>query len=604
MLSRRRRLSFLGMLVLVFIAGVLDMCGMLMIFGFIGGLHVDANGHRHGRLMKILHPIVGTNLSDHDYAIIVGSIVLGVVAFKNVLSTLVQFALNRFLMKINQRVALGLFDGYLLTPYEEILKRGVSGPTGQITNIFNTFGRCFSSISQLMADGTLILIVACVLAYINPWLTMASVVAFAAAGAVLYLVMQKTLVQMARQDKNFRDEAALHLADGIQGLVETRLRDARSVVSAAYSRALRHTSLLRRRIGALKRLPRSSNEMLLTTMIVGSVFYLMLSRQTLHGVLPTLALFGYAGLRLTSAITRINVALQGLRRKHEDFEEYYEAVAKVAPHVFSDEGISRLPTYLVDEKPLPPGTDGRLHHALTARGIAFTYPGAESPAVRGLSLEIPKGAFVGICGPSGGGKSTLVMLLLGLIRPSEGQILCDDWNIHEHIRAWHKNVGYISQKMYVAHRTIRENVAFAVPKEEIDDKRVWHALKLAAADDFVKKLPKKLGYQLKEEGSNLSGGQRQRLIIARALYDDPDVLIFDEATAALDNVTEREITRAIQNLSGTKTIVVVAHRLSTIQMSHVIFVLEEGRIVARGTYDELLRTSATFEKLVKAPTEV
>jgi ATP-binding cassette subfamily C protein len=141
------------------------------------------------------------------------------------------------------------------------------------------------------------------------------------------------------------------------------------------------------------------------------------------------------------------------------------------------------------------------------------------------------------------------MLLLGLVRPLKGRVLCDDWNIFEHIRAWHANVGYVSQHMYLAQRNIRENVAFGIPPDKIDNELVWKALKLASADGFVRKLPKRLYAKLKEGGSNLSGGQRQRIVIARALYGDPEVLVFDEATAAHDNVTEREITRAILDLS-------------------------------------------------------
>jgi ATP-binding cassette subfamily C protein len=329
----------------------------------------------------------------------------------------------------------------------------------------------------------------------------------------------------------------------------------------------------------------------------------VLTAQSIEDVLPTLALFGYAGLRTTGAITRINVALQNLRRNVEEFTEYYDSVSQFAPDLFGGDRDDAVPTYLAEEKPLPKGRDGRLRRALMARNVTYTYPGAHTPAIDDASFEIPKGSFVSFCGPSGGGKSTLMRLLLGLLRPQHGEIICDDWSIHEHIRAWHKNVGYVGQQFYLSGRSIRENVAFAVPESKIENERVWKALKLASAARFVRRLPKRLNYNLQDGGSNLSGGQRQRLVIARALYHDPDVVFFDEATAALDNVTERRITQAIAGLTGEKTVICVAHRLSTIQKSDKIYVVKRGRIVASGTYDELLESSKTFRRLALVTTE-
>jgi ABC-type bacteriocin/lantibiotic exporter with double-glycine peptidase domain len=186
------------------------------------------------------------------------------------------------------------------------------------------------------------------------------------------------------------------------------------------------------------------------------------------------------------------------------------------------------------------------------------------------------------------------------MKPQTGSILCDGWSVFEHIRKWHANIGYVGQALYIAGRSVRENVAFGCPPEQIDDDKVWRALELASAADFVRALPGGLRTDLREAGSILSGGQRQRIVIARALYKDPDVLFFDEATAALDNVTEQEITNAITRLSGEKTVICVAHRLSTIRGSDTIYMVEGGSVVASGSYDELLATSDGFRAMAQA----
>jgi ATP-binding cassette subfamily C protein len=254
-------------------------------------------------------------------------------------------------------------------------------------------------------------------------------------------------------------------------------------------------------------------------------------------------------------------------------------------------------SYLAEETKDPSKFDLPFEETLRLREVTYSYPSSQTPVVQDVSLEIPRGGFVSFCGTSGGGKSTLALLLMGLLRPQEGQVLCDGLDVFHHIRSWHRKIGYVGQNMYLSKRSIRENVAFTVPEEQIDDERVWAALRLASAHGFVRKLPERLRYRLAEGGANLSGGQRQRLIIARALYSDPEIIVFDEATAALDNVTERAIAKSIAELSQTKTIICIAHRLSTIANSDVIHVVEAGKITASGNFDALMQTSATFQKL-------
>ncbi|MGQ0734285.1 MAG: ABC transporter ATP-binding protein, partial [Acidobacteriota bacterium] len=232
-----------------------------------------------------------------------------------------------------------------------------------------------------------------------------------------------------------------------------------------------------------------------------------------------------------------------------------------------------------------------LAEALVCEDVSFSYDGA-TPALSGVNLRIKPGDSVGIVGPTGSGKSTLVDVLLGLLRPTSGRVSIDGTDLKGRERGWQRQVGYVPQAPYVLDDTVRRNVAFGVPDASIDEHRLAAACTLARLDDVVRGLAEGLDTRLGEGGARLSGGQRQRVAIARALYGDPAVMVFDEATSALDAQTEREVTDAIEALHGTRTLIVIAHRLTTVQGCDRLYFLQNGRIAATGTYNELLGNAA------------
>jgi ATP-binding cassette subfamily C protein len=214
-----------------------------------------------------------------------------------------------------------------------------------------------------------------------------------------------------------------------------------------------------------------------------------------------------------------------------------------------------------------------------------------------VSLTIPKGNAVAFVGPSGAGKTTMVDLLLGLLEPEQGSISVDGIDIQGNLSAWQRNIGYIPQSIYLADETLRNNIAFGLPEKEIDDEKVMEAVRLAQLDEMVSRLPDGLDTYLGEAGTRISGGQRQRVGIARALYHSPEVLVMDEATSALDNITEKHITEAIEALKGERTIVMIAHRLTTVKNCDTLYFMKEGKIIQMGSYDELVKTNAQFREM-------
>jgi len=297
-------------------------------------------------------------------------------------------------------------------------------------------------------------------------------------------------------------------------------------------------------------------------------------------------------------MSRINASLQGLRRRSLAFDSQRQALLRIAPHVFQNELDLEAPvTYLADE--VDSGESGGLtfDRDLVLEDVSFCYPESKTPAVDRLSLTIKAGSFVSFCGESGGGKSTLLLLLMGIAQPTSGRILCDGKDLRQYVRAWHRQIGYVGQSLFLSNTSVRNNIGLGVQFDRIDDAAVERALHQAAAWDFVAALPQGPRTIIRGNGSRLSGGQRQRVVIARALYHNPKVLVFDEATSALDTNTEKLITGALQGLRRTKTVICVAHRLSSIRASDEIFVMRQGRIVDHGSYDELLVKSEYFRQL-------
>jgi ABC-type multidrug transport system fused ATPase/permease subunit len=299
-----------------------------------------------------------------------------------------------------------------------------------------------------------------------------------------------------------------------------------------------------------------------------------------HGVemasiVPTLALFAAAAFRLMPSVNRVLTAMQTLRYGLPVIDTLYEELKLEVPDAIDD------------FSEVSPG----FRQEIRLNEVSYTYQGALSPALNGLALSIKVGEFVGFIGSSGSGKSTLVDIVLGLLPCDSGRIEVDGQDIQENMRAWQNQIGYVPQAIYLTDDTLRRNVAFGLPNEQIDDVAVQKAIKAAQLEEFVATLPEGLETVVGERGVRLSGGQRQRIGIARALYHDPSVLVLDEATSALDTATESGVMKAVNALQGSKTIIMVAHRLSTVEHCDRLYKLEQGRIVGEGTPQDMLASS-------------
>ena len=335
----------------------------------------------------------------------------------------------------------------------------------------------------------------------------------------------------------------------------------------------------------LTQVPRYLMELVTFGSMIALVLYLIINHEGDLGViLPILSVYALAGFKLLPSFQLIYTSLARIKSNSPGFTSIRRDLINSLNTEEITNQIER--TYLYPKK------------QLELQDITFTYPGNEEPAIHKLNISIPVNSVVGIVGPSGSGKSTLIDILLGLINPDEGKLIIDDDVINENNRrSWQNSIGFVAQDIFLSEGSIAENIAFGVQSDQIDLNKVKQTLKLAHLTELVQSYKDGIHTKVGERGVQLSGGQCQRVGIARALYHNAEVLVFDEATSSLDGLTEKMIMEAIHNFSGRKTIIMIAHRLKTVEKCDKIFFLEEGRLTDSGTYKELIESNEHFKRM-------
>jgi ABC-type multidrug transport system fused ATPase/permease subunit len=523
--------------------------------------------------------------STGEFLIFLGISVFTLLFTSAVFRTVTQYVMNRFIEMRRHSIGLRLLETYLRQPYTFFLSRQSSDMAKNILsevdqvieNVFRPGVRTLSfSIVALSIIGLLVAA--------NPAVALVLLAIMGGLYLGLYAAFRNLLGRLGaeRADSNQRRfKSANEAIAGIKPIKLLGLERAYLAKFTVVSRRLsRHIALHK----TISQAPKYLVELIAMGGILALTLTMLLTTGELEQVLPLIGLYALAGYKLLPALQQIYSGATQLRFAAA-------AVGDLEGDLRQRKGLETLPS--TEPARLAP------RRTIELRDVSFAYPGATSPAISSLTLTIKVGSSVGIVGGTGAGKTTVMDLLLGLIAPTEGTVVLDSVVLCEDIvRSWRKAIGYVPQEIFLTDATVAENIAFGLSPEAIDASRVEHAARLAQIHDFVvSDLPK--GYQtaIGERGIRLSGGQRQRLGIARALYYDPPVLLFDEATSALDALTERALMDAIATLRTHKTLILIAHRLTTIRNCDCIFLLDHGRLLAQGTFDELSTRSELFRAL-------
>ena len=474
-----------------------------------------------------------------------------------------QFATSRRLM-IN----------FMKRPYEFYLGAETAVIQRSITADVNNMYGLILALLQLLSESIVFLSLAIVCMISEPLIS----VIFAALLVVVLLVIkgfiQPVMRRTGTENQDYYGGLFKWINQAVAGIKEIKIAGKEHFFINEYAKCGRGFVATIQRHNLYNSTPRLLIE---TVAISAMVIYIML--QAINGTelnefLPTLTAIGYAAMRMIPCANRINNHLT----QAAYFEPFFEGVSENLKEEISDDNIVYDPAAYENEyrrKQAIPKME--IKESITLSNISYKYPGTDVLIFDHADLEIPIGQAVGIVGASGSGKTTVVDIMLGLLHLDSGSVRADGRDVREEYDAWLKNIGFVPQTIFMMDGNIRENVAFGLAGADIDDEKVWRALREAQLDEFVKGLPDGLSSSIGERGIRISGGQRQRLGIARALYEDPDILVFDEATSALDTETEGQVMEQINRLHGKKTLIVIAHRLQTIEKCDIIYKIEGGK---------------------------
>jgi ABC-type multidrug transport system fused ATPase/permease subunit len=506
--------------------------------------------------------------------------ILGLVGAYFLKNAFLAFLIGRqthFAYDVQEKLSQRLFTIYLRQPYTFHLQRNsaelVRNITGDVGILTGVLTNGLLMVTEILVSAG----VASLLLLVEP---VGAVLAVMVLGGSAWLFNRATRERISRWgiERHIHDGLRLqHLQQGLGGAKDVKLLGREGEFLSQFQTHNVKSTRVWRLQATLQHYPRLMFEVLAVSGLAILVWAMLAQRRDPASIVPTLGLFAAAAFRLMPSVNRILTAVQNLRYTVPVIGSLYHETRLPAPDskVVSAAGLSPFKT------------------ELKITGLNYRYPGTARQALDDVSLGIRRGETVGFIGASGSGKSTLVDVILGLLPPDSGRVAVDGEDIQKNLRHWQDQIGYVPQSIYLTDDTLRRNVAFGLHDDEIDDAAVERAVHAARLNEFVDCLPDRLNTIVGERGVRLSGGQRQRIGIARALYHDPAVLVLDEATSALDAETETGVMQAVTALHGSKTIIIVAHRLSTVENCDRLGRLDAGRIVEEGPPAMLLRQQGT-----------
>lgn len=585
--ERKRFYALMGFMVVVAFAEVLGISTLLVLLQiFSEPEQVIQNSY----LSAIFYKLNFTSI--FAFQIFLSGIVCIIVVMGLVIKAAGTYAIISFSNTCAYSMSMQFLTAYLHQPYSWFLghnsadiNKVVLGEVGAVVS------RVLAPSLNLLASVILASTIIIFLVVIEPEIALVSASLIGGGYALIYLSLRGQLLRLGerRFQANTARFRATHEATG--GFKEMKLIGLEDMYVERFNKPAKELAVTSSRSAAISELPRYALEVLTFAVLLGVILTLLVRNDgDLTAAIPTLGIFAFSVMKLLPALQKVYHSLSSIRSGIPALDKIY--------------GDYTTMKSLVSSRPVP--TDAKLRmpllDKLELKEIVFSYPASERVALQKVSMEFKANSTIGIVGGTGAGKTTVVDLVLGLLTPESGAILVDGQAINrENIQAWRRSLGYVPQTIYLSDSTIRENIAFGVAPESIDDDAVERAAKLASLHDFIlSELPKAYDTAVGERGVRLSGGQRQRIGIARAMYNNPSLLIMDEATSALDNLTERAVMDAIDNIGHEKTIIMIAHRLSTVRNCDQIILLENGKVSHNGRYDELTKYSETFRKMVES----
>jgi ATP-binding cassette subfamily C protein len=581
--SRKNKLGFIVLLCFMFLGAILETLGVGVIPVFVSVIAFPDQILKYPFLKPFLEYLDLT--TPKQLLIYTGLALFVIFVIKNIYISFVYYLQERFTKNRQVDLSHRLFSLYINAPYSFHLKHDGSE---LLRNLNLETQRAITGIlvplQTIVMQGLVLISIFILLLVTEPGITVFSGIILGSASGFFLKALNAQLKKLGREAQKERQVSIQAINQGFGGIKEVLISGNSSYFTNRFLISIRRMTSADAFWKVTNKLSQPFLESIIVFGILAVAFLLLFMGRSIESIAPTLALFGAALIRLKSCMNMIVQSFTNLR---------YNSVA-VKP-IWND--INNL-----TKSVLPPGPSAitpSLQNSIEIDTIQYSYPESDRPAIKDISLTIPKGASVAFVGPTGSGKTTLVDVLLGLLKTEQGNIRVDGVDIFNNLTGWHQKIGYIPQSIYLLNDTIKNNIALGLEDSEIDEDKLQKAIHTAQLDAFIVSLSEGVETVVGERGIRLSGGERQRIGIARALYNNPEVLIMDEATSSLDNTTENLLVKALEELKKDRTIIMIAHRLSTVKNCDKLYFLKEGRMENSGTYEALLSTCEEFRKMVK-----
>lgn len=573
--TKGQKRQLVGMIALLIAEAFVELLGVVSIYPFIGVVlsqdQIQSNPYLH-KVYELFHME-----SNNEFLMMMALTIIGVYLFKNVFNAAAYYVRNAFVFNNQREIGIRLMKAYMQEPYSFFLEKNSSvlmrGVGADVNGFFDLVMQCL-----IMSSGCFMMLIFGLYILITDFILSICLITVMVAFVGVFVRWNKArALSFGKRSQEAQGKMTQWLQQAFGGAKEIKILRREQYFVDNYDTYYNAYIKVQKVFSFMNQIPHLVLECFCVVAILLLITVRLQSGVNPVSFVPQLAVFAMALFRLFPRISQINSCLNTIIFDYPYMDNVYHDMKICEEHKYSREKIAELGR---QEKDLS------FEKEIQLENIHYAYPNTDREVLSGVNMIIHKGEAVAFVGPSGAGKTTLADVFLGIMQLQQGRILCDGKDIDHHIEEWSDKLGYIPQTIFLSDDTIRNNVAFGLNVDETGDEQVWKALEQAQLKEFVEELPDGLDTKIGERGARLSGGQRQRIGIARALYNNPDILVLDEATSALDNETEKAVMESVEHLLGHKTMIIIAHRITTVQNCNTIYRVDQGNI-EQVTYEQL-----------------
>ena len=566
--DRKDKIKLVGLAILMVIGSVLELLAVAVFNPFIEVL-MQTSSIEDDSFLKLFFTHIHLN-GIEQYLVVPSALIAVIYLVKNIYLSFLQNVILSFSYTTRMNLATRLLTTYMNEPYTFHLSKNIAEMQRCLQSDTSQFMSLINSCLQLTVEMVTCLALAAYLFHTSHSITVVIGVLLLLCIGLFFMISKKVSSRLGRQNENYNAKLFQWINQSLGGIKELKILQREEYFIDSYKTNYKKLIWGARVNELIAALPKYIVE---TVAMVGLVFAIIIKLLFGHGALetfiPQIAVFAVAAFRLLPSVGRVNAYINSIMYNKASLDMIYDDLKEI-----DSEPVQEIEWQEKKEKWI-------FTKGVTVEHVSYHYPDSDVEVLHDISLEIPKGKTVALIGPSGAGKTTLADIILGLLPPVSGVVRMDQHNVYENLRSWREKLGYIPQSIYLSDDTIRNNVAFGIYEAQIDDNAIWKALEKAQLKEFVQGLENGLDTYVGDRGVRLSGGQRQRIGIARALYHDPEILVLDEATSALDSSTEQAVMESIESLQGLKTMIIIAHRLTTIKNADLVYEVSGGNVTLR-----------------------